>query len=157
MKELEITKLRINYKTLEEFKQFKEYGNQELSMLEDLRMNMIENDSDSPFYGIYYADRLIARMSLYTVTGKYDYFFEPAQDYLELWKLEILPEFQNKGYGTALVAYAKKFNMPIKTNPRINSHGFWKKMDFMQATYNMERDLGSNPLIWMPEGVKEQK
>lgn len=157
MKDLEITKLRINYKTLEEFKQFKEYGNQELSMLEDLRMNMVENDSDSPFYGVYYGDRLIARMSLYTVSEKYDHFFSPTQDYLELWKLEILPEFQYKGYGTALVTYAKSFNMPIKTNPRINSHEFWEKMGFEKATYQMERDLGSNPLIWMPEGVSERK
>ncbi|MDX5476196.1 MAG: GNAT family N-acetyltransferase, partial [Bacillaceae bacterium] len=29
-----VKKLNINYKTLEEFKQFKEYGMQELSMLE---------------------------------------------------------------------------------------------------------------------------
>lgn len=157
MKEFEITKLRINYKTLEEFKQFKEYGNQELSMLEDLRTNMIENDSDSPFYGIYFGDRLIARMSLYTVTAKYDRFFQPAQDYLELWKLEVLPEFQKKEYGKNLVTYAKEFNMPIRTNPRINSHEFWKKMGFEHASYNMERDLGGNPLIWMPEGVSEHK
>ncbi len=157
MKNVAITKLRINYKTLEEFKQFKEYGNQELSMLEDLRTNMIENDSESPFYGVYFGDRLIARMSLYTVTEKYDQFFDPPQDYLELWKLEVLPDFQKKGYGQALVKYAQEFNMPIKTNPRINSHGFWKKMGFETASYNMERDLGENPLIWMPKGVSEHK
>src|SRR5699024_663773 len=155
MKDVKITKLRINYKTLEEFKQFKEYGNQELSMLEDLRTNMIENDSDSPFYGIYFGDRLIARMSLYTVSKKYDHFFNPPQDYLELWKVEVLPDFQRQGYGEALVSFAKDFNMPIKTNPRINSHDFWKKMGFEKASYNMERDLGANPLIWMPEGVRE--
>ena len=50
---------RLNYKTLEEFKQFKEYGIQELSMLEDLESNMIENDSNSPFYGIYFGDKLV--------------------------------------------------------------------------------------------------
>lgn len=155
MKDVEITKLRINYKTLEEFKQFKEYGNQELSMSEDLRTNMIENDSESPFYGIYFGDRLIARMSLYTVSKKYDYFFNPPQDYLELWKVEVLPDFQRQGYGEALVSFSKDFNMPIKTNPRVNSHEFWKKMGFEKATYNMERDLGENPLIWMPEGVRE--
>lgn len=156
MNDFKVSKLRINYKTLEEFKQFKEYGNQELSMLEDLRSNIIENDSDSPFYGIYYGDRLIARMSLYTFAHKYDQFFDPPQDYLELWKLEVLPEFQRKGYGEVLVSYAKEFNMPIKTNPRINSHEFWKRMGFSNATYDMDRDLGANPIIWMPEGVTQQ-
>ena len=48
----QVKRLLINYKTLEEFKQFKEYGIQELSMLEDLESNMIENDSNSPIYGI---------------------------------------------------------------------------------------------------------
>ncbi|MGV2913450.1 GNAT family N-acetyltransferase, partial [Bacillus safensis] len=65
----QVKRLLINYKTLEEFKQFKEYGIQELSMLEDLESNMIENDSNSPFYGIYFGDKLVARMSLYQVDG----------------------------------------------------------------------------------------
>lgn len=141
---------------MEEFKQFKEYGHQELSMLEDLKNNIVENDSESPFYGIYYGDQLIARMSLYKVDKKYDVYFDPPQDYLELWKLEVIPDFRNRGYGTALVKYAKSFNLPIKTNPRINSHGFWEKMDFRKATYDMERDLGENPLLWLPDGVKER-
>ncbi len=34
-------------------------------MLEELQANIIENDSESPFYGIYYGGSLIARMSLY--------------------------------------------------------------------------------------------
>lgn len=55
-----VEKLKINYKTLEEFKKFKEYGHQELSMLEDLEANIVENDSDSPFYGIYFGDMLVA-------------------------------------------------------------------------------------------------
>ncbi len=46
---LKIERLLINFKTLEEFKRFKEYGMQELSMLEDLQDNIIENDSTSPF------------------------------------------------------------------------------------------------------------
>src|SRR5699024_7887406 len=65
MKNIKVRKLLINYKTLEAFKRFKAYGNQELSMLEDLESNMVENDSKSPFYGIYYGDNLVARMSLY--------------------------------------------------------------------------------------------
>lgn len=150
-----VERLLINYKTLEEFKHFKEYGVQELSMHEDLQNNIIENNSESPFYGIYYGNTLVARMSLYTVEAKYDQYFDPAQDYLELWKLEVLPNYRDKGYGKKLVDFAKSFDLPIKTNPRINSHGFWEKMDFHQVKYDMERDLGENPLIWTPKGVKE--
>jgi len=152
-----VEKLKINYKTLEKFKQFKEYGNQELSMQEDLENNLVENYVDSPFYGIYYGDNLIARMSLYRIKAKYDHYFDPPQDYLTLWKLEVLPDHQGKGYGKQLVDFAKSFGLPIKTNPRINSHGFWEKMGFQKAQYDMERDLGENPLIWMPEGVNEQE
>ncbi|MCY8185981.1 GNAT family N-acetyltransferase, partial [Bacillus inaquosorum] len=42
---VKVERLLINYKTLDEFKKFKEYGIQELSMLEDLQDNIIENDS----------------------------------------------------------------------------------------------------------------
>jgi len=147
LKNTVVEKLLINYKTLEEFKRFREYGNQELSMLEDLQNNIVENDSESPFYGVYYGDTLIARMSLYKVKEKYDEYFEPAQDYLTLWKLEVLPAYRGKGYGKALVNYAKQFRLPIKTNPLINSHDFWEKMDFRKAAYNMERDIGENPLL----------
>lgn len=157
MEQIKVEKLLINYKTLEEFKRFKEYGNQELSMLEDLQNNIIENDSISPFYGIYYGDDLVARMSLYTVDERYDEYFSPQQDYLELWKLEVLPNHRDKGFGTALVKYAKSYNLPIKTNPRINSHSFWERMGFVKAAYEMERDLGENPLIWMPHGVNEKE
>jgi GNAT superfamily N-acetyltransferase len=154
---IKVKKLLINYKTLEAFKRFKSYGNQELSMLEDLEGNMVENDSKSPFYGIYYGDNLVARMSLYQIKKKYDFYFEPPQDYLALWKLEVLPDYREKGYGKALVNYAKSYQLPIKTNPLINSHGFWENLGFQKAQYDMERDLGENPLIWLPEGVKEQE
>ncbi|MDY0408095.1 N-acetyltransferase [Virgibacillus soli] len=157
MIEMKVARLLINYKTLEEFKHFKEYGHQELSMLEDLEHNIVENDSESPFYGIYYGESLVARMSLYKVNKKYDAYFEPPQDYLELWKLEVLPSYRGRGYGKTLVDFAKGFNLPIKTNPRINSHDFWEKMGFQRANYEMERDLGENPLIWLPEGVKEHE
>lgn len=155
LQNVKVERLLINYKTLEEFKRFKEYGNQELSMLEDLQNNMVENNSESPFYGIYYGDTLIARMSLYKVDKKYDQYFDPPQDYLVLWKLEVLPAYRKNGYGKMLVDYAKSFQLPIKTNPFLNSHDFWEKMGFQKATYDMERDFGENPLIWMPEGVKE--
>src|SRR5699024_5089739 len=101
MDTVKIERLLINYKTLEQFKQFKEYGHQELSMLEDLQSNMIENNSESPFYGIYYGDSLIARMSLYKVNKEYDVYFDPPTDYMELWKVEVLPNYQGRGYGKA--------------------------------------------------------
>ncbi|WP_210363715.1 N-acetyltransferase [Bacillus sp. REN3] len=154
--EQKVEKLKINYKTLEEFKKFKEYGHQELSMLEDLEANIVENDSDSPFYGIYFGDKLVARMSLYQVQAKFDRYFEPPQDYLELWKLEVLPDYQGKGYGKTLVEFAKRFGLPIKTNPRIKSQGFWEKMGFTPVHYDVERDRGENPLLWYPAGVSEQ-
>ncbi|KHD84686.1 N-acetyltransferase [Heyndrickxia ginsengihumi] len=152
-----VEKLKVNYKTLEEFKQFKEYGAQELSMLEDLQDNIIEDSSDSPFYGIYFADKLVARMSLYERSEKYDLYFDPPQTFLELWKLEVLPNYQFKGYGRALVDFAKSFNLPIKTNSRMKSKEFWEKMGFEALSYNVERDLSENPMVWYPTGVKLQE
>ncbi|WP_339145715.1 MULTISPECIES: N-acetyltransferase [unclassified Sutcliffiella] len=152
-----VKKLSINYKTLEEFKQFREYGMQELSMLEDLQDNIIENDSESPFYGIYYGEKLVARMSLYRVSKDLDKYFEPRQDYLELWKLEVLSNYQRKGFGKELVDFAKGFGLPIKTNPRIKSAEFWNRMGFTSVHYDVERDLGENPLVWYPEGVTAQE
>lgn len=148
--ETQVKKLKINYKTLQEFKSFKEYGLQELSMVKDLEANIVDNDVDSPFYGIYFEDQLVARMSLYKVGAKDNNYFHPPQDYLELWKLEVLPDYQRRGYGRSLVEYAKSFNMPIKTNPRCKSHEFWTKMEFSPIEYDMNRDLGQNPLIWDP-------
>lgn len=155
MFDVKVERLLINYKTLEDFKQFQAYGKQEESMLEDLQNEMVENDSESPFYGIYYGNTLVARMSLYERSKKYDDYFNPPQDYLVLWKLEVLPEYRNKGYAKMMVDYAKSFRVPIKTNPFIEASKFWDKMGFEAASYNLERDLGENPYIWMPEGVKQ--
>lgn len=152
-----VENLRINYKTLEDFNKFREVGLQELSMKEELETNMVENESESPFYGIYLGNKLIARMNLYRRDARFDQYFEPAQDYLELWKLEVLPDYQKKGYGAQMVEFAKGFGMPIKTNPRVQSHDFWEKMGFEKVTYNMNRDLGQNPLVWYPAGVTEQQ
>lgn len=153
----QVKRLLVNYKTLEEFKKFKEYGLQELSMLEDLQHNIIENDSESPFYGIFYGNNLVARMSLYKIEGTYDRYFKPAQDYYELWKLEVLPLYQRKGFGSQLVNFAKTLNLPIKTNGRQMSSEFWEKMGFQSVTYTPERDRGENPYVWYPEGVSEQE
>lgn len=157
MTDVKVERLLINYKTLEDFKRFQAYGTQELSMFEDLENEIVENDSDSPFYGIYYGNNLVARMSLYQRSKKYDDYFNPPQDYVVLFKLEVLPAYRTKGYGKLLVDYAKGYQQPIKTNPSIEptSKRFWEKMDFERASYNIERDLGENPYIWMPEGVKQ--
>ncbi|WP_147531913.1 N-acetyltransferase [Bacillus marasmi] len=154
--DVKVEKLKVNYKTLEDFRKFKEYGLQELSMLEDLQANIIENDSASPFYGIYLADMLVARMSLYEVDAKYNRYFSPPKNYLELWKLEVLSDYQGRGLGTALVNYAKSFRLPIKTNPRVKSVDFWGKMGFSPVHYDTSRDFGENPLIWFPAGFEEQ-
>lgn len=154
---VQVERLLINYKTLEDFKRFQAYGTQELSMLEDLQNEIVENDSESPFYGIYFGENLVARMSLYERSAKFDDYFNPPQDYLVLFKLEVLPDFRGKGYGRLLVDYAKGFQLPIKTNPLIGqeSDKFWEKIGFEKASYNIERDFGENPFIWMPEGVKQ--
>src|SRR5699024_11429002 len=65
MEHIKVRKHLINYKTLEAFKRFKAYCNQELSMLEDLESNMVQHDSKTHFYGIYYGDNLVARMILH--------------------------------------------------------------------------------------------
>jgi GNAT superfamily N-acetyltransferase len=151
---VKVEKLRVNYRTLEEFKKFKEYGLQELSMLEDLQANLIEDNSESPFYGIYFGDKLVARMSLYKIDARFDKYFDPPQDYYEIWKLEVLPDYQKKGYGSMLVQFSKDLGLPIKTNPRVHSRTFWEKQGFEPVEYDMERDLGENPLIWQPNTDK---
>ena len=127
-----VERLLINYKTLEEFKKFKGCGAEELSMLEDLQANIIENDSESPFYGIYYGGSLIARMSLYTKQQSVNNLF--TGPYVELFKLEVLPTFQKQGFGKMLVNYAKQLHLPIKTIARVQSADFWEKLHFEKVT-----------------------
>jgi GNAT superfamily N-acetyltransferase len=157
MKKPYVERLKINYKTLEEFRQFREYGLPELSMLEDLQANMVENELHSPFYGIYEDGRLVARISLYRIDAKYDRYFDPPQDFLEIWKLEVLPNHRGKGYGKALVVHAQSMGLPIKTNARRRSDEFWLKMGFQPVHYNPERDRGESPYVWLPPGVGLQK
>lgn len=141
-----VERLCINFKTLENFKQFKGSGSQELSMLEDLQANIIENDSESPFYGIYFGESLVARMSLY----KQHSFVEGT--YLELFKLEVLPEFKRRGFGTALVDYAKSIKLPIKTVARTHSKEFWEKQGFFQEENN-QVDM----FLWNPNTAVDTK
>jgi GNAT superfamily N-acetyltransferase len=95
-------------------------------------------------------------MSLYKRGKKYDQYFEPSQEYLEIWKLETLKDYQQQGYGRALIEFAKSFNLPIKTSPRVKSSEFWNKMGFTPVKYDMDRDLGENPLVWQPAGVAQK-
>lgn len=155
--DFKVEHLKVNFKTLEDFKQFKEYGLEELSMLEDLQANMIEDHIDSPFYGIYDGDHLIARMSLYKIDAKYDRYFNPPQDYYELWKLEVLPEYRNQKLGSQLVNYAKNLALPVKTNARLGSDEFWLKQGFTPVNYKAERDRGENPYVWLPNGTTLQE
>ncbi|TCS94646.1 N-acetyltransferase [Hazenella coriacea] len=148
-----VEQLKINYKTLEEFQKFREYGLPELSMLEDLQANIIENDNRSPFYGIYQDGHLAARISLYHIDAKYDRYFEPAQDYYEIWKLEVLPQYRQQGMGSALISYTKNLSLPVKTNARHRSDPFWLKMGFQPVHYNPVRDRGESPFVWLPSGV----
>ncbi|WP_078595463.1 N-acetyltransferase [Evansella clarkii] len=156
MENYEVVRLHVNFKTLEEFENFREYGQQELSMKEDLEGNIIENDSESPFYGVYFGNKLVGRMSLYKIDKKFDEYFDPKQDYYELWKLEVLPAYQGKGIGKNLVDFAKSLGLPVKTNARQRSDAFWEKMGFEPLSYVEERDRGENPYVWFPEGVSEQ-
>ncbi|WP_286145510.1 GNAT family N-acetyltransferase [Bacillus sp. AFS077874] len=133
---IKIERLQINFKTLEQFQQFSGYGLQELSMLEDLESNLIDNEFQSPFYGIYLGKALIARMSLYTHS-------ENNEEIIEINKMEVLPYYQKNGYGKELVNFAKSFKKTIKTLPRANSNEFWNKQGFIEAD--------SEFVIWKPE------
>ena len=93
--EYKVERLLVNFKTLEEFKKFKEYGIQELSMLDDLEGNIIENDSQSPFYGIFWRQTCSSN-ELIQKSAKFDQYFE-NKGFLVLWKLEVLPNYQKKG------------------------------------------------------------
>ena len=157
MSKLVVERLLVNYKTLDEFKNFREFGAAELSMKDDLSANIVENDSESPFYGIYFGKKLIARMSLYRIDKRFDQYFDPPQDYFELWKLEVLEPYRNKGYGKALVEHAKGLGLPIKTNGRQGSSHFWENSGFESVTYDPSRDRGESPYVWFPEGVVEQE
>lgn len=153
MEIMPIEKLSINFKTLEDFKSFRKYGNEELQMLEELQGSIVENDCNSPFYGIYYGDKLVARMSLYHTEKKFDQIFDGERDYLYLSKLEVLPQYRGKGFGKQLIDFAKSFNLPIVTSPRVNSEGFWSKMGFMPFT--PLKELPEKLLVWYPDQLSE--
>ncbi|MFO2551028.1 N-acetyltransferase [Alicyclobacillus cycloheptanicus] len=151
-----VERLNINYKTLEEFRKFRENGLEELSMLEDLQANLIEDNSSSPFYGIYHDGKLVARMSLYPIEARFDRYFTPPRDHYELWKLEVLPGYKGRGYGRALVNHAKSLGRPIKTNVRYGAQDFFVKLGFRPLKYSPTRDRGENPYVWIPQEQTEE-
>lgn len=148
----EVKNLAINYKTAEDFKKFREYGNQELQMNRELEGNMIDADINSPFYGMYIGETLVARMCLYKKEDDDKPIFNPPHDYMVIWKLEVLERYQGNGYGTKLIDYVKSYDMPIKAIVRQNSREFFISRGFEPLEYDIERDLADNALIWYPEG-----
>ncbi|WP_100330815.1 N-acetyltransferase [Bacillus xiapuensis] len=146
-----VENLKLNFKTMEEFTSFKEYGLEELSMLEELQYTMVEDHSHSPFYGIYFGDQLVARMCLYVKTNGADLLPNDSDRYLEIWKLEVLPQYQHRGLGLQLVNFAKSFEIPILTKARVKSHDFWRKMGFTPLSENSSR------LYWDPHTNQKQK
>lgn len=149
--ETPVLRLNINYKTLEEFKKFRENGLEELSMLEDLQANLVEDDSSSPFYGIHHDGKLVARMSLYPIPERYDRYFSPPREHFELWKLEVLTGYKGRGYGRMLVEYAQSLGLPIKTNVRYGAQAFFVNLGFRALKYDPGRDRGENPYVWIPQ------
>ena len=146
-----VKNLAINYKTAEEFKKFREYGSQELHMIEELEANVIDANIESPFYGIYQGDELAARMCLYRREDTEHPIDEDTSDYLVIWKLEVLEKYQGRGFGSEMIDYAKSFNIPIKAISRFqNSRDFFEKHNFEGHDYDIERDLADESLMWHP-------
>lgn len=143
-----VKRLDINYKTDELFEDFRNFGNKDLYMVDELRGEMIDASSESPFYGIYVGDRLGARMALYRKGEVEVEHFPEYDDYLIIWKLEVLKDFQDRGYGTELLDFAKSHRLPIKVIARNQSKDFFVKQGFkdLQQKNNEDYDV----LVWEP-------
>lgn len=124
MNEMNIVHLAINFKTLDHFKNFSFHTDEELAMCKDLEGKIIENIDNSPFYGIYFGDKLVARMSLYKIE-------EDDKVCYKLSKLEVLPNYRGKGYGKQLVSFAQSFNTYTETQSRLGTDDFWLKLGFV--------------------------
>ena len=141
-----VKRLDINYKTDELFEDFRNFGNKDLYMVDELRGEMIDASSDSPFYGIQIGDRLGARMALYRKGDVEEVYFPDFDDYNVLWKLEVLNDFQNRGYGKELLDFAKKQGLPIKVIARNQSKAFFIKQGFKDV--NAVNKDGHDVLVW---------
>lgn len=144
----EVKSLGINYKTDELFEDFRNFGNEDLYLVDELRGEMIDASSDSPFYGIYVGDRLGARMALYRKGEVEEQHFPDFEDYNIIWKLEVLRDFQDRGYGTTLLDFAKKQGLPIKVIARNQSKEFFIKQGFTDL--NETNKDGHDVLVWTP-------
>ena len=141
--------LQINYKTEEAFEQFRNFGNEGLYMVEELKGKMIDASSDSPFYGIYVGDKLVARMCLFKQDEVEKTYFPAFNDYLILWKLEVLRDYQDRGYGKQLLDYAKNFDLPIKCIARNQSKDFFLNHGFQDI--EQQNQSGEDIVIWTPD------
>ncbi|MBO1198581.1 N-acetyltransferase [Staphylococcus simiae] len=144
-----IKHLEINYKTDELFENFREFGNKDLYMIDELNGQIIDASSDSPFYGIFVGEQLGARMALLRKGDVEEIYFPEFEDYLLLWKLEVLPKYQHRGYATELIDYAKSFNMPIKAIGRNDSKNFFLHHGFEDV--EAKNPEGHDVLLWKPK------
>ncbi|GAA6818050.1 N-acetyltransferase [Staphylococcus lloydii] len=143
-----VKRLDINYKTDELFEDFRNFGNKDLYMVDELRGEMIDASSESPFYGIYVGERLGARMALYRKGEVEEEHFPEFDDYLIIWKLEVLKDFQDRGYGTELLDFAKSQGLPIKVIARNQSKDFFVKQGLKDLQQKNSEDY--DVLIWEP-------
>ena len=136
-----IKKLTINYKTLEEFQLFNKKAADPLAITEELQHDLIENSLSSSFFGLYKEEKLVGRMQLN------NYMEHPSseKDYLELCKVEILPEYQKLGLGKKFISFIKQFNKPIKTYPLNETNSFWEKLQFQPV-----KEEANTSYIWIP-------
>lgn len=146
----QVKHLDINFKTEELFEDFrKNFGNKDLYMVDELHGEMIDASSESPFYGIYVGETIGARMALYRKGEVEETYFPFYNDYLVVWKLEVLKKYQDRGFGSQLLDYAKSFNLPIKAIARFESKGFFIKNGFKDL--EVQNDDGHDILVWEPE------
>lgn len=146
---VEIKRLEINYKTDELFEAFREYGNKDLYMVDEFQGQMIDASSETPFYGIFHGDNLVARMALLRKGDVEELYFPDYDNYILLWKLEVLPEYQHHGYGRALIDFAKEKGLPIKAIGRNQLKDFFTKLGFEDV--NAKNPEGHDVLIWSPK------
>ena len=125
----EVKHLEINYKTDELFEAFREFGNKDLYMVEELQGQMIDASLNHHSMASFTV-KTFARMALLKKGDVEEIYFPEFDDYLLLWKLEVLDNYKNKGYGQSLIDYAKSYNMPIKAIARQNSKEFLMNQDF---------------------------
>ncbi|GKU82370.1 GNAT family N-acetyltransferase [Niallia sp. NCCP-28] len=136
-----IKKLTINYKTLEEFQLFNKKASDPLAITEELQHDLIENSLSSSFFGLYEEEKLVGRMQLNHSVEQ----LSAENDYLELCKVEILPEYQKLGLGKKFISFVKQFNKPIKTYPLNETNSFWEKLQFKPI-----KEKTNTSYVWIP-------